>query len=143
MFKHISIATIAVAFTAALCLTGQSNSNITINAGNTSPTNGKQMFTSYCAPCHGADGRGQGPVAVALKTAPSDLTVLSRNNHGKFPSNHVLSVLQFGPQTPSSHGNAQMPVWGPVLGSMNQADPNQRALRISNISRYIESIQAE
>ncbi len=143
MFKHALTALFAAALAATLCFAGQSNSNITITANQTSPTNGKQMFTSYCAPCHGADGRGQGPVAVALKTAPSDLTVLSRNNHGKFPSNHVLSVLQFGPQTPSSHGNAQMPVWGPVFGSMNQSDPNQRSLRISNITRYIESIQAK
>jgi len=143
MFKHIFIAIVAVAFTATLCLAGQSNSNITITAAKTTPTNGKQMFTSYCAPCHGVDGRGNGPVAVALKTPPADLTALSRNNHGKYPANHVLSVLQFGAQTPSSHGNAQMPVWGPVFGSMSQTDPNQRTLRISNLTRYIQTLQAQ
>ncbi len=26
--------------------------------------NGKQMYASYCASCHGVDGRGNGPVAV-------------------------------------------------------------------------------
>jgi mono/diheme cytochrome c family protein len=142
MFKHASFALFAAAVAATLCFAGQSNSKITINAPKTTATNGQQMFASYCAPCHGVDGRGSGPVAAALKNAPADLTVLSRNNNGKFPGTHVLSVLQFGPETPSSHGNALMPVWGPVLGNMSQTDPNQRILRINNISRYLQSIQA-
>ena len=31
----------------------------------TTPTDGKQMYTSYCAPCHGVDGKGHGPAAAA------------------------------------------------------------------------------
>ena len=34
----------------------------------TSPASGKQMFTTYCAVCHGADGRGNGPAAVDRKS---------------------------------------------------------------------------
>ena len=38
------------------------------------PSNsGKQMFSSYCAVCHGADAKGNGPAASALKTPPADL----------------------------------------------------------------------
>ena len=33
----------------------------------TSPTSGKEMFTQYCAPCHGVDGKGNGPAASAMK----------------------------------------------------------------------------
>lgn len=142
MLKHASFALFAAAVAATLCFAGQSNSKITINAPTTTANNGQQMFASYCAPCHGVDGRGSGPVATALITPPADLTVLTRNNRGKFPATHVLAVLQFGTETPASHGSALMPVWGPVFGSMSQADPNQRVLRIHNISRYIESIQA-
>ena len=40
--------------------------------------NGKQMYVSYCAPCHGVDGKGNGPVAAALKKQPADLAVLSK-----------------------------------------------------------------
>jgi mono/diheme cytochrome c family protein len=36
----------------------------------TSPVSGKGMFTSYCAACHGAEGKGNGPAAEALKTPP-------------------------------------------------------------------------
>src|SRR6187401_2423532 len=43
------------------------------------------MFQSYCAPCHGKSGRGDGPAAAALKKAPADLTKISARNGGKFP----------------------------------------------------------
>jgi cytochrome c553 len=31
-------------------------------------TSGSELFRMYCASCHGVDGRGDGPVAEALKT---------------------------------------------------------------------------
>jgi hypothetical protein len=77
-----------------------------------------------------------------LKTPPTDLTVLSRNNHGKFPDTHIVSVLQSGAEIPS-HGTAEMPVWGPILGKMSQANPQDRLLRISNLSRYLETMQVK
>ena len=99
------------------------------------------MYTSYCAPCHGVDGRGNGPAAAALKTQPTDLTGLQKNNHGKFPDAHIVAILQFGTELPA-HGSAKMPVWGPILGKMNQTNAQDKQLRISNLSRYLESIQA-
>jgi len=131
-----SIATLAVGMSFA----DQSTTKVTIPVTKTSASSGKQMYASYCAPCHGTDGRGQGPVASALKTPPPDLTLLSRTNHGKFPDTHIVSVLQNGAEI-SSHGTAEMPVWGPILGKMNQTSPQDRLLRISNLSRYLESIQ--
>jgi mono/diheme cytochrome c family protein len=120
----------------------QADGKITINNPKTRPNNGPQMFTSYCAPCHGVDGKGRGPVAAALKSQPADLTVLSRNNQGKFPSAHVVTVLQYGSELPA-HGSKDMPIWGPLFDKMNQANPQERELRISNLSRYLESIQAK
>lgn len=38
------------------------------------PLDGPKIFRSYCAACHGVDGKGRGPVASALKHAPPDLT---------------------------------------------------------------------
>ena len=52
----------------------------------TSPVSGKEMYTNYCAVCHGTEGKGNGPAAEALKTPPSDLTVLSKKNGGKYPA---------------------------------------------------------
>jgi mono/diheme cytochrome c family protein len=32
---------------------------------------GKQLFTDKCAPCHGPDGEGDGPMAVAFNPKPT------------------------------------------------------------------------
>ncbi|HEY2859411.1 MAG TPA: c-type cytochrome [Terracidiphilus sp.] len=120
----------------------ESTTKVTIPVNRVDPTSGKQMFSSYCAPCHGQDGRGNGPVAGSLKLQPTDLTTLSKTNKGKYPDTHVIAVLKFGPNVPS-HGNAQMPVWGPVLGRMGNTHIQESTLRIANLSRYLQSIQAK
>jgi mono/diheme cytochrome c family protein len=61
----------------------------------TSPASGREMFVSYCAPCHGQDAKGDGPAAAALKTAPADLTTLAKRNNGKYPDAKVASVLRW------------------------------------------------
>jgi mono/diheme cytochrome c family protein len=142
MLKRLLLTALAVAFAISVGYADQSNGKIVIAVNKTSPTSGKQMFTSYCAPCHGVDGRGHGPAAVALKVQPTDLTGLNQKNHGKFPDTHIVSVLQFGAAVPA-HGTAEMPVWGPILGQMNTNNLQAKQLRISNLSRYVESIQAK
>jgi mono/diheme cytochrome c family protein len=98
---------------------------------------GQQMFKDYCAACHGATGKGDGPAAELLKTAPPDLTMMAKNNNGKFPGDHFAAVLRFG--TPGhAHGTSDMPVWGPLFRTQN---PGLAQLRISNLESYVESIQ--
>ena len=46
---------------------------------------GKAEYRSSCAPCHGIDAKGDGSVADSLKTRPTDLTALAKNNNGVFP----------------------------------------------------------
>ncbi len=120
----------------------QSQSKVVIPVQKTSPTDGKVMYQNYCAPCHGVDGKGNGPVASELRTPPTNLTLLSRKNQGKFPDLHIVSVLRFGTKLPA-HGTEQMPVWGPILGKMNQMNAMDKQLRISNLSSYIESLQVK
>jgi mono/diheme cytochrome c family protein len=142
MLKRPIVAVIAIVLVAAMSYADQSTNKVRIPVTKTNPTDGKQMYASYCAPCHGADARGNGPVATALKTPPTDLTLLSRMNHGKFPSTHVLGVLQSGADIPS-HGTPDMPVWGPILARMNQSQSHESLLRMSNLSRYLESMQVK
>ena len=46
---------------------------------------GKDLFKSYCASCHGLDARGKGPMAAVLLVPPSDLRRISIRNHDVFP----------------------------------------------------------
>lgn len=141
MLKRSSIATVAFTLAAGICF-GQSNTPAITKLNRTSATNGKQMFNNYCASCHGLDGKGNGPVAPTLKMPPTDLTVLSKNNHGQFPESHVINVLQNGTAI-RSHGTPDMPIWGPLLGRMEGRSPQVQKLRISNLVRYLETLQSK
>jgi hypothetical protein len=77
-------------------------------------------------------------VASALRNRPTDLTQLSRHNHGRYPDTHVVSVLQFGPNH-RIFGSEEMPAWDSILGKMDQRPEN--LLRISNLSRYLKTMQ--
>jgi mono/diheme cytochrome c family protein len=97
------------------------------------------MYKAYCASCHGSDAKGHGPAAPALKTPPPDLTVLAKGNQGKYPAFRVVAAIRLGDVT--SHGSREMPVWGEVLGSIGNATPREVELRVTNLTRYIESLQ--
>jgi mono/diheme cytochrome c family protein len=107
------------------------------------PSNsGKEMFNSYCAVCHGKDGKGNGPAASAMKTNPSDLTLLAKNSGGKYPAPHVAAVLRGQAVTPS-HGSQDMPVWGPLFSSISQGHEGLVQQRITNLVTYIDGLQAK
>ena len=142
MFKRLLVTAAIATLAAGMSYASQANTKVTIPVEKTAPTNGKAMYTGYCAPCHGVDGRGNGPVASALRRQPTDLTLLSRNNHEKYPDAHIVSVLENGSDI-ASHGSAQMPVWGPILARMNVTNPQDRMLRVSNLSRYLETMQVK
>jgi mono/diheme cytochrome c family protein len=108
-----------------------------------SPSNsGKEMYNTYCAVCHGKDAKGNGPAASAMKTAPTDLTVLAKNNGGKYPAPHVAAVIRGQAITPS-HGSQDMPIWGPLFSSISQGHEGQVQQRITNLVSYIETEQAK
>jgi len=106
----------------------------------TSAASGKEMYTSYCASCHGAAGKGDGPAASALKVPPSDLTVLSKNNGGKFPSLKVSTTIRGDANIPA-HGSKEMPVWGTLFRAMSQGHESEVQQRVANLTKYIEGLQ--
>ena len=106
------------------------------------PSSGKAMFTSYCAACHGASGKGDGPAASEMKAAPTDLTQLAKKNDGKYPADHVRAILDFGAKAPA-HGSNDMPVWGTLFHALDQNDPIKTNLRIQNLVDYIKTLQAK
>jgi mono/diheme cytochrome c family protein len=104
------------------------------------PVSGAQIFKDNCAVCHGLEGKGDGPAAAALKVPPPDLTTLAKRHDGKFPADYVATVLRNGVKTPA-HGNAEMPIWGPIFELMNRLDETQTNLRITNLTNYLKSLQ--
>ena len=109
----------------------------------TSPASGQQMYSTYCAVCHGASGIGDGPAAQALKIPPPDLTSLTKSNHGVFPSDRVESALRLGTKN-GAHGTSEMPIWGDLMTSLstgNRDSSTQVNQRILNLTNYLKKIQ--
>lgn len=105
----------------------------------TSPASGVEMYTAYCAVCHGTDGKGRGPAAPALKTIPPDLTQLTVTNEGKFPTLKVQQYIK-GDTLAPAHGSRDMPMWGPIFRQVSDHDAEIQ-LRIRNLTEYIAKLQ--
>jgi len=102
---------------------------------------GNDVFTFYCASCHGRSGGGDGPVAGSLKVPPPDLRLLARHNRGEFPRSRVEAFVTHGAGASSpAHGTSDMPVWGPVFRGLGDTDTLSR-VRVANLVQYLDSIQ--
>ncbi len=108
----------------------------------TLPTDGAKAYVAYCASCHGLKGLGDGPVAASLKIPPPDLTTLTRRNQGQFPSSRVAESIK-GETSTQAHGSADMPVWGPAFRNMDGRSEGATKVRVHNLVRHIESLQAK
>ena len=128
----------------ALCAAAQETKTQVKHEGApvTSAASGSEMYQSYCASCHGRGAKGDGPAAPALKTSPPDLTTLAARNDGKYPTARVTSILQ-GKESLVAHGDQEMPVWGPVFLVVSGGSEGVVDLRIANLNRYLESLQAK
>jgi mono/diheme cytochrome c family protein len=146
VMKFISVAAVLVMISAlAVAQQAVSENKTTLKhvpITHTPSNSGKEMYNSYCAVCHGTDARGNGPAASAMKTQPTDLTLLAKNNGGKYPAAHISSVLKGQALTPS-HGSQDMPIWGPLFSSISQGHEAQVQQRITNLVTYMEGVQAK
>jgi mono/diheme cytochrome c family protein len=99
---------------------------------------GKELYLRRCASCHGEDGKGNGPAAVALKNPPADLTQISKKNGGTFSRANVMRFID-GERPIPAHGPRHMPVWGEVF--REERTDSEARMRILSLTSYIESIQ--
>jgi mono/diheme cytochrome c family protein len=100
---------------------------------------GADLYRAYCASCHGKDGKGNGPVASALKATVPDLTIIAKKNGGIFPAARVRRIIT-GEGIIASHGSRDMPVWGPIFSQVEE-DVDRGPVRLENLVKYLESIQ--
>jgi mono/diheme cytochrome c family protein len=101
---------------------------------------GSEMYKTWCASCHGTDGKGNGPAAGDLKTHPTDLTMLAKKNGGKFPIDRVRSYIE-GTATAPAHGSREMPVWGTFFRQIG--DDKAATYRIVTLANYVDSMQVK
>ncbi len=101
---------------------------------------GPEMYKTWCASCHGLQGKGDGPAASALKKMPADLTQLAKKNGGKFPTERVRNYIE-GTAAVAAHGSREMPVWGDFFRQLG--DERAATYRVVTLSGYVESLQAK
>ena len=110
---------------------------------------GERTYQTFCASCHGAAGKGDGPMVRHLVQAPTDLTLLAKHHGGVFPSLRVSDSIDGrswrgnGP-----HGSREMPVWGTVFrapaapATVGARDPEREARqRLLDLLDYLSRIQ--
>jgi len=107
---------------------------------------GKDLYMKYCATCHGPSGNGTDGMASRLFTnQPANLTLLSKENGGKFPMNELMNIVK-GDQKIAAHGSREMPVWGEILGrplSDGMYGQDEADAKIINIGKFLETIQVK
>ena len=103
----------------------------------------RRDYQKYCASCHGPEGRGDGPVAQAMKAMPADLTLLSMNNDGKYPADKVREIID-GRADVKAHGPRAMPVWGKEFYvSAEGVGQRQAHDRIEGLTDYVRRMQKQ
>jgi mono/diheme cytochrome c family protein len=119
---------------------------LAFTTGHAAAQSGKQDYETYCAECHGSDGKGNGPSlqTIPMNPPPSDLTQLAKKNGGKFPFDEVVDTID-GRKNIPSHERLQMPFLGTTLQKPGEEfTPESDAevkKRIESMARYVESLQ--
>ena len=103
---------------------------------------GPALYTAYCAVCHGPTGKGDGPLAHSLKTAPVDLTRIAARNGGTYPLKSVVRIISGEQEIRAGHGSREMPVWGPIFSQVIW-DQDLGQIRIYNLAKHIETLQVK
>ncbi len=115
---------------------------------------GSDEYRISCVSCHGAGGKGDGPMAKFLTIKPTDLTTLAKNNGGQYPGIKAgtypfLRIFQIidGRTVVSGHGDRAMPVWGNryQVTDLGPAGTHEREIRarIIELVYYIQAIQQD
>jgi hypothetical protein len=104
---------------------------------------GEELYERFCASCHGAAARGDGPVSRSLNVAVPDLTTIALR-YGEFPAGRIRDIIDGRGIDMGAHGTRTMPVWGYEFWVEEGGDVNaQRAVRtaITRIVEHLRSLQ--
>lgn len=85
--------------------------------GHASPDRGKVIYKEYCAQCHGATGKGDGPAASGLEPKPA---IHANIPFEKVPIDYLYNVIYYGGKAVGK--SPTMPYWGLTIGQQGVAD---------------------
>ena len=83
---------------------------------------GKNIYDQYCLQCHGADGRGKGPIASSVEHAPADLTNHFHNAPGDGDAYLYWRVSEGGRVEPFISMRSVMPSFKMILSEPDRWD---------------------
>ncbi|MFA5898245.1 MAG: c-type cytochrome [Hyphomicrobium sp.] len=129
---------IAIAFAVATTASGQEQGPLAAPPVTANAPNGHDLFIGHCAICHGLDGRGQGPLAEAMKIVPADLTQIAAKHDGTFPDAKMSDVIRNGGAV-LGHGSRAMLPWGLYFSERHK--PATGKARIKALVEYLKSLQ--
>lgn len=119
---------------------------VACQAGRVERISAAQDFQELCAGCHGATGKGDGPLAEMITKKPADLTRIAARNGGTFDKTKVMSVIDGFFR--HEHGNeGPMPEFGDMLEGQTilyddgSGQPVPVPARLLNLANYLESLQ--
>jgi mono/diheme cytochrome c family protein len=111
-------------------------------AGANTVAEGRSLYVNYCASCHGVNGDGDGPVALALSTPPANLRLLSERYGNPLPEDQIARFID-GRADVKAHGPRDMPVWGERVWKYPEDKGNKNQVKgdIAKLVAYLQSIQ--
>lgn len=137
MWKDLAVAaSLGLALAASQNVSAKSQENVATGA---QTEEGRRLFMTYCASCHGTAARGDGPVADTLSTRPADLTELAKG--GPFVADRIQRIIDGRDRYIKAHGSLEMPVWGDAFRRREGLSEEGVKARIEAIVRYLRSIQ--
>ncbi len=108
---------------------------------------GAADFNELCAPCHGRDAKGDGPLADGLAHRPADLTGLAARHGGTFPTAYVMSKI-WGYEKGAAPSDI-MPKFAPLMESktvlVDTGDGVETPTpeRLVEIANYLAGVQTK
>jgi mono/diheme cytochrome c family protein len=119
---------------------GQSQSSQ--QPGGVARDSASDLFRNYCAACHGASAKGDGPLAANMKKRPPDLTLLAKQNGGTYPADLVFKIID-GRRPVPGHGGPDMPAWGDAFKASSAVGGSEEVVRdrIQALVDYLGTLQ--
>jgi mono/diheme cytochrome c family protein len=102
----------------------------------TPATSGEEMYASYCAECHGRDGKG----LLKARRPAADLTKLAKQNGGRFPYALARDAIR-GEYHDAAFGPGEMPPWGVFFQYVGGGSKAEIEVRINKLTDFIRTLQ--